>query len=329
METQDTSICYQDIVAASERLDGVTRKTPLIESIPTSEACSARIFLKAESLQHTGSFKFRGAYNLISQLSKEQKTQGIVAYSSGNHAQAVAKVAKLNSIYATIIVPGDAPKVKIKATQSFGAQTVFYDRNTESREAIAAAIVERSGATLVPPYDHPHTIAGQGTVGLEILEQLAEQGCEPDIVLVPCSGGGLIAGIAIVIRHTFPRAKIYSVEPEGFDDTARSLESGTFERIAQNQRSICDALLVPTPGQITFPINKDLLSGGLAVTDHMVKKAMAFAFLHEKLVLEPGGAAALAALFNFKHLIAGKNAIAILSGGNVDPQIFRMAIRHN
>ena len=329
MKTRDTVICYSDVVAAAKRLDGRARKTPLIESGHTNKVCNARVFLKAETLQQCGSFKFRGAYNLICQLSKEQKSQGVVAYSSGNHAHAVAMIANLDGISATIVMPEDAPEIKIKATQDFGAKIVFYDRNTESRETIAAEIVSRSGATLVPPYDHPDTIAGQGTVGLEIIQQLTEQGCEPDIVLVPCSGGGLIAGIAIVIKHTFPKAEIYAVEPAGFDDTGRSLLSGKFEKIRENQKSICDALLVPTPGQITFPINKDLLSGGIAVTDEMVERAMAFAFLHEKLVLEPGGAVALAAIFNYRHLIAGKTAIAILSGGNVDPKIFRRAIKHN
>ena len=329
MNTQETLICHRSIIAAAERLDGKVRKTPLIESIHANHLCGARVFLKAETLQHCGSFKFRGAYNFVCQLSKEQKSQGLVAYSSGNHAQAVAKVANLNGISATIVMPKDAPEIKIKATKDFGANLVLYDRNTESRETIAAEIVSRLGGTLVPPYDHPDTIAGQGTVGLEIIEQLDLQGCKPDIVIVPCSGGGLVAGIAIIIKHAFPKAEVYAVEPEGFDDTRRSLLSGKFERIKENQKSICDALLVPTPGQITFPINKSLLSGGITVTDKMVERAMAFAFLHEKLVLEPGGAAALAAIFNHRQLVKGKTAIAILSGSNVDPLTFEMAIKQN
>ena len=329
MQTQETLICYQDIVAAAKRLDGKVKKTPLIESIHANQSCNARVFLKAENLQYCGSFKFRGAYNFVCQLSQAQKRQGLVAYSSGNHAQAVAKVANLNGISATIVMPKDAPEIKIKATKDFGAKIVLYDRNRESRETIAAEIVSISGGILVPPYDHPDTIAGQGTVGLEIIQQLGLQGCQPDIVMVPCSGGGLVSGIAIVIKHTFPEAEVYAVEPEGFDDTSRSLVSGKFESIRENQKSICDALLVPTPGRITFPINKNLLSGGLTVTDQMVEKAMAFAFLHEKLILEPGGAAALAALFKHKKLLTGKTAIAILSGGNVDPRTFKMAIKQN
>jgi threonine dehydratase len=317
---------YKDIVAAVARIKGFARTTPLIESMSACAACDARIFLKAETLQHTGSFKFRGAFNLISQLSAEQKSKGVVAYSSGNHAQAVAKVASLGNINATIVMPSDAPQIKIAATQNFGAQTVLYDRHTESREDIAAVIAEESGATLVPPYDHPHTIAGQGTVGLEIVEQLTELDCVPDSVLVPCSGGGLVAGIATAIRHHFPDTQIYAVEPEGFDDTARSLASGARETADSDATSICDALLVPIPGQLTFAINQRLLSGGYKVTDAMVQKAMAFAFLQEKLVVEPGGAVALAALLNTVDNFSGKTIVAVLSGGNVDPASFNKAI---
>lgn len=317
---------YEDIAAAAARLKGKARTTPLIESFGASETCNARVFLKAEPLQHTGSFKFRGAFNLISQLSAEQRAKGIVAYSSGNHAQAVAKVASLGNIKATIVMPRDAPQIKIEATRNFGAQTVLYDRYTESREDIAAVIVKESGATLVPPFDHPHTIAGQGTVGLEIAEQLAELGCVPDAVLVPCSGGGLVAGIATAIRHHFPDTQIYAVEPEGFDDTARSLASGVRETANSKAKSICDALLVPTPGQLTFTINQQLLRGGYKVTDAMVQKAMAFAFLQEKLVVEPGGAVALAAILNRVDDFSGKTVVAVLSGGNVDPATFSTAI---
>jgi threonine dehydratase len=326
MDQQSHLPSYDDIAAAASRIKGFARTTPLIESVATSEACNARIFLKAETLQHTGSFKFRGAFNLISQLSAEQKSKGVVAYSSGNHAQAVAKVASLGNIKATIVMPSDAPQIKIDATQNFGAQTVLYDRYTESREDIAAIIVEETGATLVPPYDHPHTIAGQGTVGLEIAEQLTELDCVPDAVLVPCSGGGLVAGIATAIQHHFSDTQIYAIEPEGFDDTARSLTSGVRETIDNGAKSICDALLVPTPGQITFAINQRLLSGGYKVTDAMVQRAMGFAFLQEKLVVEPGGAVALAALLNSVDEFSGKTVVAVLSGGNVDPATFNKAI---
>ncbi|NKB20864.1 MAG: pyridoxal-phosphate dependent enzyme [Alphaproteobacteria bacterium] len=326
MDQQFSLPAYQDIVAAAKRLKWVIRTTPLIESVVASTACDARVFLKAETLQHTGSFKFRGAYNLIYQLSAEQRAKGVVAYSSGNHAQAVAKVASLSDIKATIVMPKDAPQIKIEATQKFGAQTVLYDRYSESREDIAATIVAETEATLVPPYDHPHTIAGQGTVGLEIVEQLTALDCIPDAVLVPCSGGGLISGVATAIKHHFPDTQIYSVEPEGFDDTARSLASGERETADLEATSICDALLVPTPGHLTFAINKQLLSGGYKVTDTMVQKAMAFAFLQEKLVVEPGGAVALAVLLNGQDEFIDKTVVAVVSGGNVDPAIFGAAI---
>ncbi len=318
---------HENIVAAARRLEGFARVTPMIESTTASAVCNAWVFLKAETLQHTGSFKFRGAFNLISQLSPEQKALGVVAYSSGNHAQAVAKVAQLSKIKATIVIPSDAPQIKIQSTKNFGAEVVLYDRAKDSREDIAASIVDDSGATLVPPYDHFDTIAGQGTVGLEIVDQLRVLNQSPDAVLVPCSGGGLIAGTAIAIKQNFPDTEIFSVEPEGFDDTARSLASGERETTAPNAKSICDALLVPTLGQLTFSINKRLLDGGITVTDTEVKKAMRFAYMHEKLVVEPGGAVALAALLNDKNnVFAGKTVVAVLSGGNVDPATFGAAI---
>ncbi|MBK17407.1 MAG: pyridoxal-5'-phosphate-dependent protein [Rhodospirillaceae bacterium] len=317
---------FEDILTAAQRLEGYARRTPLIESNAASVQSKARAFLKVETLQHTGSFKFRGAFNLISQLSEQEKSNGVVAYSSGNHAQAVAMVAGLHNIEATIVMPSDAPAIKIETTERFGAKTVLYDRRTEVREEIASLIVDDSGAALVPPYDHPHTIAGQGTVGLEIVDQLAECDCIPDVVLVPCSGGGLVAGVAMAIRNKFPKTKVYAVEPNGFDDTARSLANNKRQMIEKDSDSICDALLVPIPGKITFEINKRELGGGLVVTDDAVLAAMAFAFRHEKLILEPGGAIALAALLDPSNEFSGLNAVVVLSGGNVDSAIFKTAI---
>ena len=317
----------EDIVAAARRLNGYARVTPLIDSAAASAASDASVFLKTETLQHTGSFKFRGAFNLLNQLSAEQKANGVVAYSSGNHAQAVAKVAQMQEIRATIVMPSDAPQIKIQSTENFGADVVLYDRYKESREDIAAGIVDDRGATLVPPYDHPDTIAGQGTVGLEITDQLRTLDRKPDVILVPCSGGGLVAGIAIATKHVFPDCEIFAVEPEGFDDTARSLASGDRETAEPDAKSFCDALLVPTPGQLTFSINKALLAGGLTVTDTDVEQAMAFAFTHEKLVVEPGGAVGLAALLKSrKNLVAGKTVVVVLSGGNVDPATFSAVV---
>ena len=284
------------------------------------------MLIKAEMLQRTGSFKFRGTYNFISQLDSGTRSRGIVAFSSGNHAQAVAAVAEMFDTRATIVMPADAPRLKLEATRNYGADIVLYDRVTESREAIAASLVDDLGATLVPPYDHLMTIAGQGTVGLEIIEDLARRNLQPDVVLVPCSGGGLVAGTAIAIKHGVPDAAIYAVEPEGYDDTTRSLRSGRPEHNDGVTPSICDALLVPRPGDITFPINRQLLAGGLVVSDAMARGAMAAAFRHLKLIVEPGGAVALAAVLNKKIDISGKTIVVVCSGGNVDSDIFSEAL---
>ncbi len=322
----NSTISYQDVINAKLRLAGAIKKTPLIQSEILSDAFNAKIFMKAENLQLTGSFKIRGAINFIRQLGEDEKIQGLIAYSSGNHAHAVAKVARIEGLTATIVMPKDAPRIKIEATKKLGAEIVFYDRNSESREDIARGIVEEKGGILIPPFDHSFTIAGQGTVGLEIIDQMAALGEKPDIVLVPCSGGGLIAGIAIAIKHVLPNVELYTVEPENFDDTARSLKNGKIETIAENQRSICDALQVTKPGKLTFSINKILLSGGLTVTDKDILKAMSLAFFKEKLVLEPGGAAAIAAIMAKTIDIEGKNVVVVLSGGNVDPEIYKHSI---
>ena len=326
--SSDTPLRIEDILDAADRLAGNAVITPLLDCPAADEICQGRVLLKAEPLQRTGSFKFRGAFNLISRLSDEQRSLGVVAYSSGNHAQAVAAVARLLGIAATIVMPADAPDLKKDATRQYGAEVVLYDRLGESREEIAASIVAESGATLVPPFDHPLIIAGQGTVGLEISKQAAERNVTPDIVMAPCSGGGLISGIAIAVTHRTPETAIYAVEPEGFDDTARSLASGQREQAIKGARSICDAMLVPTPGAVTFPINRRLLAGGLVVTDDMVRAAMAFAFRHLKLVIEPGGAVALAAALNRLVDCVGKTVIVVCSGGNVDADLFALALSH-
>lgn len=317
---------YADVLDASQRLAGVAARTPLLACPAADVICHGRVLVKAEVLQRTGSFKFRGAHNLISRLSDADRARGVVAYSSGNHAQAVAAVAELLGAPATIVMPGDAPRLKIEATRAYGAEVVLYDRYGESREEIAAALVAKSGATLVPPFDHPMIIAGQGTVGLEIGEEAAARGAAPDIVLVPCSGGGLVAGIALAVRQRHPEAAIYSVEPDGFDDTARSLRSGRREHAVPGARSICDALLAPSPGEITFPINRSLLAGGVSVSDAEARAAMAFAFRHLKLVVEPGGAVALAALLSARVSCTGKTVVVVCSGGNVDPDTYSRAL---
>lgn len=310
-----------DIRDAADRLRDVAVRTPLLESSLVNERVGGRLLLKAEPLQRTGSFKFRGAYNRISRLSPEQRRRGVVAYSSGNHAQGVAYAAKLLGAPAVIVMPADAPEIKIANTRAYGAEVVTYDRNGEDREAIGRRIRDERGSTLVPPYDDPHIIAGQGTVGLELAEQLDAAKAKADIVLCCCGGGGLIAGVSTALRATLPGLEIFSVEPEGFDDTARSLAAGERLANAPEARSFCDALLAPSPGELTFSINRETLAGGFAVTEAEVADAMRVAFREYKLVAEPGGAVALAAALAGKVDLAGRTVAAVVSGGNVDPAL--------
>ena len=321
---------FAEIADAAARLAGKAVATPLLESEALNAIVGGRILVKAEVLQRTGSFKFRGAWNLISRLSEAQRRSGVVAYSSGNHAQGVAAACQLLDIRATIVMPSDAPAVKIAGTRSRGAEIVFYDRASEPREQITNAIAERSGAVIVPPYDHPLTIAGQGTVGLEAADQAAERGLDLDLFLAPCGGGGLIAGCAIAVHQRFPAARIYAVEPDEQDDTARSLASGRRESVQPGADSFCDALLAPIPGALTFAVNSRLLAGGLTVSEAETAAAMAAAFDHLKLVVEPSGAVALAAALPGKIDCRGKVAANVCSGGNVDAETFRRALdRHS
>jgi threonine dehydratase len=311
-----------DLEAAAARLRGVAVRTPLLESEVLNAKVGGRVLLKAECLQRTGSFKFRGAYNAISQT----EAAAVVAYSSGNHAQGVAAAARLLGKPATIVMPADAPAIKIENTRAYGAEVRLYDRLNESREEIGAEIATRTGAALIRPYDDPRIVAGQGTAGLEVVEQAGVHGAVPDVVLAPCGGGGLVAGCALALTKAFCGIAIYAVEPEGLDDTARSLEAGVRQSNATGASSICDALLLPTPGELTFSINRQLLAGGLTVSDDETRDAIAFAFRHLKVVLEPGGAVALAALLSGKLALAGRTAAVVLSGGNVDPALFAGAI---
>ncbi|MGM0560259.1 MAG: threonine ammonia-lyase [Pseudomonadota bacterium] len=310
---------FADIERASQRLAGQAVRTPLLENTYLNEAVNGRVLLKAETLQRTGSFKFRGAFNRLSLLDDQQKAKGVIAYSSGNHAQGVAAAARILGIDCTIIMPNDAPSLKIANTRNYGAEVVLYDRKTESREAIASKLLDARGATLVRPFDDPQIIAGQGTCGLEIFEQAHAQGLSIDAVLVCCGGGGLTAGIALAARELSPASEIYAVEPKGFEDTARSLAAGKRLENAPDAASICDALLTPSPGELTFPINQQLLSGALVVNDDQVRKAMAFALRNLKLVVEPGGAVCLAALLSGQFNAANKTVAITLSGGNADP----------
>jgi threonine dehydratase len=316
------AIDASDIRSAADLIQGIAVRTPLLEYQPLNEAAGGRVLVKFEGAQHTGSFKFRGAYNRLARIPQEARAFGVVAWSSGNHAQGVAAAAKLLGIPATIVMPADAPSIKLENTRALGAEVVLYNRLTESREKIARQLANTRGATLVPSFDDPFIIAGQGTIGLEIIDQAKQ--AKVTQVLVCCSGGGLIAGIATAIKAAAPDIKLYAVEPAGFDDTTRSLITGTRETVAPDAASICDALLTPSPGELTFPINQRLLSGGLVVTDDQVRAAMRFAFSRMKLVIEPGGAVALAAL------LAGiapppdqdGDTVVVISGSNVDPNLY-------
>jgi threonine dehydratase len=318
---------YTDITAAAERVAARAVRTPLLENPALNDTVGGRILLKAETLQRTGSFKFRGAFNFVSQLDAAQRRRGVVAYSSGNHAQGVAAAAALLGVPATIVMPADAPAIKLDNTRALGATVVTYDRHSEPREEIAAGLAGKSGATLVPPYDHPWTIAGQGTVGLEIAAQAAEIDAMPAAVLVCCGGGGLTAGIATVFAEAAPATVIYTVEPTGFDDTARSLAAGARLANQPAAHSICDALLAPTPGALTFSINQRLVTGGVAVSDDDVRQAMIFAWQTLKLVVEPGGAVALAAALSGAVDCTNRVSAVVLSGANVDAAFYSEVLR--
>ncbi|MBI4724464.1 MAG: threonine/serine dehydratase [Rhodomicrobium sp.] len=311
-----------DIADADLRIRPFAVETPLLEWAVLNDRLEARVLCKAETLQRTGTFKFRGAYNRISRIDRNEFPGGVVACSSGNHAQGVAEAARLCGIEAVIVMPSDAPLMKIARTSQAGAEVVFFNRETEDRNAIALDLCEKLNAAFVPPFDDPYVIAGQGTVGLELARQAVAMGAEPDAVLVPVSGGGLTAGVALAVKDRFPAAEVYCVEPKGFDDYRRSLAAGTRQRNDRSSGSICDALLIPEPGELTFAMNKDRLAGGLVVSDHDVREAIAFAYREMKLVVEPGGAAALAALLSGAFHAKGRTVAIVLSGGNIDPQLF-------
>lgn len=313
---------FSDIELAATRIKGEAVLTPLLENVKLNALTGGRVFIKAECLQRTGSFKFRGAWNCISKLDPAVNKGGVVAFSSGNHAQGVAAAAQLRGIPALIVMPEDTPEIKKANTKSYGAEVVTYDRATESREKIADQYVAKRGAVLVPPFEHADIIAGQGTCGLEILSALQERGVVLDDMLVNCSGGGLTAGIALAFSTMSPTTKVHSVEPEGFDDYARSLLSGVREKNAKSAGSICDALLSQQPGEMTFAMNKGRLAEGYVVSEPEVRRAVRFAFETLKLVVEPGGAAGLAAVLSGKVATKGKNIGIVLSGGNIDPKLF-------
>ncbi|MBX5000466.1 threonine ammonia-lyase [Rhizobium lentis] len=314
------------IVAARARLRGHIRRTPLLSSPFLNEIAGRRLFVKAECLQHSGSFKFRGGWSAVSGLDPAVRARGVIAFSSGNHAQGVALAAKLHGVPSVIIMPSDAPKLKIDNTRAFDAEVVLYDRANEDRDEIGARLSAERGLTLIKPFDEPLVIAGQGTTGLEISEQAEDEGVKSAEVLVPCGGGGLTSGIALALEASAPSFRVRPCEPENFDDTTRSLASGRIERNASISGSICDAILTPQPGTITFPILERLAGAGIVVTEEEVLRAMALAFARLKIVVEPGGAVALAAALFHGGALESDNVIAVTSGGNVDAHIFAKAL---
>ena len=320
------AVSFDDIVAAAKRIEGVAVKTPLLENHALNALVGGRVLLKAENLQRVGAFKFRGAYNRLVQLTGAEREKGVVAWSSGNRAQGIAAAGQILGIKTTIVMPEDTPAMKMNNTKGYGATIRTYDRYSESREQIGYELSETTGAVLVPSYDDPHIVAGQGTVGYEIVQQAQELGAEIDAVFIPCGGGGLSSGTALGVCSQKPDTQIYTVEPEGFDDVAISLETGEIVHADLSNSSICDALLSPYASELTFSIMQKFVTKGLKISDDEARDAVKFAWENLKLVVEPGGAAALAAVLNGKIDCKGKTVAVILSGGNADAEMFASCI---
>ena len=322
-----TKFNYTNIEDAHDRIRSSVLKTPLVVNEHINNLTKSNVFFKLENLQWTGSFKLRGAINKLSQLNSEEKNRGIVAYSSGNHAQAVAYASKIKNITATIIMPKNAPSIKINNTRNYGAEVILYDPFTDSRENIAHEISKEKGKTIIRPFDDEDIIAGQGTAGKEIAEDLLKLHIIPDIYLCCCGGGGLIAGTSTYLKYQFPNIKCYSVEPEEFNDTQVSLSKKIITPVKEGSQSICDALLSPKPGDITFAINKQILKKGLSVSDYEVKKTIILLAENLKIIAEPGGAVAATALLNNKIDIANKTIVVMISGGNIDNELFSNIVK--
>lgn len=322
------SVTFADIEAAAGRIAGHAVQTPLVESPALNDRLGLRVLIKPESLQRVGAFKFRGAYNRLVQLDAEQRKRGVVAFSSGNHAQGVALAAKLLGMPAVIVMPADAPQVKADATRAYGAEVRTYDRLTENREAISAALAAERGAVVVPAFDDPHIVAGQGTLGLEMVGQAEAVGATFDALVSPVGGGGLLAGVSTAVKALSPATRIFGAEPEHYDDTRLSLEAGERRGVKPTVRTLCDALESPAPGEINFPILQRHVEGIAVVTDPEVAEAVRLAFSTLKLVAEPGGAAGLAALLAGKVDVApGATVGLVISGGNIDPDTLGRILR--
>jgi threonine dehydratase len=317
---------HDDVVAAAARLAGRVTRTPLLRSPQLDAITGGTILLKPEPLQRTGSFKFRGATNAVLRLTPEQRAAGVVTHSSGNHGQALACAAAQAGVHATIFMPADAPAIKVDSTRAWGAEIIPFDRATADRDALARDHASLTGATLIPPFDHPDVIAGQGSVALEMAEDAKALGLAMESLLVCTGGGGLVAGCALALEGVSHRTLVHSVEPADSDDTARSLLAGERLANAAGGSTLCDALLSKMPGALTFAVNQPRLGAGLAVTDEEVLDAVAFAFLRLKLVVEPGGAVCLAALLSGRFDARGKVVGCVISGGNIDPAAFSRAL---
>jgi threonine dehydratase len=320
------AISIDTVHAADARLTGHKRVTPLLSSPFLDDIAGRRVLIKAECLQHTGSFKFRGAFSAISALDAADRAKGILAFSSGNHAQGVALAARLHGVPAVIIMPQDAPAIKINNTRALGAEVILYDRDHEDRDALGDDLAAQRGLTLVRPFDDPQVIAGQGTTGLEIAQQAADMGVTSAQVLVCCGGGGLTSGIATALAHHAPDMRVHTVEPAGFDDVAQSLAAGEHRTNARTSGSICDAIVTPTPGKLTLPIMAQYCQAGLSVTDEQALRAVKLAYQRLKIVLEPGGAVALAAALFYPQHMTHDTVIAVASGGNIDDDMFVRAM---
>ncbi|GJL91075.1 threonine ammonia-lyase [Hyphococcus sp.] len=316
------SVSADGVRAAVGRIHGKAIRTPLIENEALNAIAGGRVLVKAEVLQHCGAFKFRGAYNLISQLSDEQRAKGVVAWSSGNHAQGVALASRMMGAHATIIMPADAPAVKMNNVKALGGEVITYDRRSENREEIGERIAEERGASIAPPFDHPHTIEGQGTAALEAYEDASVRGLSLDAFITCCGGGGLTSGCAIILADVSPQTDVWIAEPEGYDETWASIRDGALRRADTSFPTICDAIATPAPGKLTLPIMSRLVRGGVTLTEADVRQAMIFAYQNLKLVVEPGGAVALAAVLSGKFDAKGKTTALTLSGGNVDASLF-------
>ena len=306
---------YKKVEAAAQRLKGVAHRTPVVHSRLLNEATGNEIFLKCENLQRMGAFKFRGAYNAVSALTPEERARGVITYSSGNHAQAVALTANLYGIKAVVIVPTDAPFVKVAAAEAYGATLIPYDRMVADRETVAAEYIREHGYTLIPPYNHEEVVAGQGTAAKEMIEDVGGL----DIVLAPCGGGGLLSGTAISSKSLLPQCRVIGVEPELADDATRSFKSGVIHSVS-NPMTIADGLRTPSLGSVTFPLVRKYVDDMVTVSEQEIVTAMHFVWTRMKLVIEPSGAVALAPLISGKINVSGKRIGIIISGGNADMQ---------